>query len=213
MTDPLTTPGVPPAADPAAPIAATAETAATESIASPVAPPAVAATPIPVRSDEAAAARTPRVRLRALAGLARLVQLVVMVAIFAAGIALGYARFQAVQPAAPTAGDPVTSGIEAPLSVQGLVQALARNDLEAARSSVPAIRNEQGQVITDPYLLLAGEFRAMQLIEVREVRILSTVVDGPRTATAIIISARTTPGDLNRNLIVQTMNGEIVGFR
>ncbi len=213
MTEPIATPADPIAAD----------AAGAESVASPV---ATAGAPTSPTSEPAAApahaqgdagavgAITPRTRVRVLAGLARFARFVVVLAILAVGIALGYARFQALQPASSNAGSPATTGIEAPASVRGMVLALGRNDLEAARSSVPPIRNTEGALVADPYLLLAGELRAMQLQEVRGVRTLSTFVDGPRTATAIIILGRTTPGaDLSRHLIVQTLNGTIVSFK
>ena len=95
-----------------------------------------------------------------------------------------------------------------------MVQALSRNDLDAVRSSVSPIRNEQGEVVADPYRLLAGELQSMRMQEVSQVELVGTFVDGDRTATAIVISGRSTQGaDVSRQLIVQTMSGNIVIFR
>jgi hypothetical protein len=108
----------------------------------------------------------------------------------------------------------VTAGETTPISVHALIQALSRNDLDAARTSVSPLRNDQGEVITDPYRWLAGELQAMRLQAVSRVQLVGTFVDGQRTATAIVISGRSTQGaDVSRQLIVQTLNGNIVSFR
>ena len=139
--------------------------------------------------------------------------MVVMSAIFVGGVALGYARFQAVQPVTPAAANAATAG-ETPISVQALIQALANNDFDAARTSVSPIRNEQGQIVNDPYRWLAGELQTMRLQAVNKVGLVGTYVDGQRTATAIVISGRSTQGaDVSRQLIVQTVDGNIVSFR
>jgi hypothetical protein len=154
-----------------------------------------------------------RRRLAVVAGLGRLARTLVMVAIFVGGVYLGYSRFLAVQPAPTTAG-PVTVGDETPTAVRAMVQALSRNDLDAVRSSVSPIRNDQGEVVSDPYRWLAGELQSMRMQQVSQVELVGTFVDGDRTATAIVISGRSTQGaDVARQLIVQTVNGNIVIFR
>jgi hypothetical protein len=214
MSEPVTPPATPATAEPAAtepvvPPAPSVDTAApTATTATAVAP---AATPA---ATVAAAEPTPRRRLALMAGLTRIARMTVMVAIFAAGVALGYARFQAVQPVTAAAAGPVTAGETTPISVHALIQALSRNDLDAARTSVSPLRNDQGEVITDPYRWLAGELQAMRLQAVSRVQLVGTFVDGQRTATAIVISGRSTQGaDVSRQLIVQTLNGNIVSFR
>jgi hypothetical protein len=54
----------------------------------------------------------------------------------------------------------------------------------------------------------------MRMQQVSQVELVGTFVDGDRTATAIVISGRSTQGaDVARQLIVQTVNGNIVIFR
>jgi hypothetical protein len=231
MTEPVTPPATDPAAssaaepavppDPGPDMAATAATAAPAATATTAATAATTApaetTGVTAPSPEAtvAVAETkPRRRLALLAGLARLARLTVMVAIFVAGVTLGYARFQAMQPAAAAAGPVTAAGETTPISVHALIQALSRNDLDAARSSVSPLRNDQGEVVTDPYRWLAGELQAMRLQAVSKVQLVGTFVDGDRTATAIVISGRSTQGaDVSRQLIVQTVDGNIVSFK
>jgi hypothetical protein len=238
MTDPVTPPdraAADSAADAAAADAVAAESAAAEPAESAAAETAVPTTPgLGMAAPAAPAASTapagvtvafpeatvavaeskPRRRLALMAGLARLARLTVMVAIFVAGVALGYARFQATQPTTAAAAGPVTAGESTPISVHALIQALGRNDLDAARSSVSPLRNEAGEVITDPYRWLAGELQAMRLQAVSKVQLVGTFVDGQRTATVIVISGRSTQGaDVARQLIVQTDNGNIVSFK
>ncbi len=208
MSEPLATPTDPVAADQAAPLA--------PPVAQPNAQPSAPDASAPVVAEPSAAIeRGRRRRLVALAGLGRVVRFVVMVAIFSAGVALGYARFQVAQTAEPTVGgNPVTAGVEAPASVVGMVQSLRGNDLDAVRSAVAAIRDDEGNVVTDPYRWLAGELQAMRLMEVGTVETLSTYVDGPRTATGLIITGRMAGGvPVSRHLIVQTTNGQIVSFK
>jgi len=227
MTEPVTPPVTPdPAAEPLAaePAAPTAPPAPSPDVAAPTAPPATTtataasaeATAASLEAPVAAAESTPRRRLALMAGLARIARLAVMVAIFAAGVTLGYARFQAMQPgaAAAAATNPVTAGETTPISVHALIQALRQNDLDAARTSVSPLRNEQGEVITDPYRWLAGELQTMRLQAVSKVQLVGTFVDGQRTATAIVITGRNTQGaDVSRQLIVQTVDGNIVSFK
>lgn len=203
MSEPLPTPADSLAIDPAA-----AE-------APPFAPPVAPSAPMPPTESSTSIEGGRRRQLVAIAGLARLARFIVMVAIFAGGVGLGYARFQIAQVAAPTAvGNPVTEGMETPAAVLAMVQSLRVNDLDAVRSSVAAIVDAEGNVVTDPYRWLAGELQSMRLLEVGTVETLSTFVDGPRTATGIIISGRTPQGvPVAWHLIVQTTNGQIVSFR
>ena len=95
-----------------------------------------------------------------------------------------------------------------------MVQALGRNDLDAVRSSVSPIRGDDGTVVADPYRLLAGELQSMRMQAVssgragRDLRRRGPDGDGDRHL------GRSTQGaDVARQLIVQTVNGNIVTFR
>ena len=195
-------PGMPgAAATPAAP-RVPATTAAPEAPAPPLVPPAPAVPAGPAVPAEAAAPS--RRRLVLLAGIGRLARLIVMVALLVAGVALGSASFQRSQPPAPVAGDPVTAGVAPPPIVQEFVTALASNDPDAIRSAVP----------TDPYKLLAAELQRWDFATVTSVETLSTLDDGPRSSTAIVLIGHTSGGNpVSINLIVHADAGKIVSFR
>ena len=153
-------------------------------------------------------------RVALVAGLGRLGRFLVMVALFATGVGLGYARFQVTQPAAATTGGADIATVAPPASVQAMIQSLSVNDMDSLRSSVAAIRDAQGAVVVDPYRQLVGELQGIGMLEVNKVEVLSTFVDGPRTATAIIMSGHGQQGiAISRHLIVQTISGQIVYFK
>jgi hypothetical protein len=149
-----------------------------------------------------------------LARLGRVARFLVMVALFAGGAGLGYARFQVMQPAPSTAGSVQTSRMQPPPSVQAMIQSLSLNNMDSLRASVAAIRDAQGAVVGDPYRQLVGELQSIGMVEVNQVEELSTFVDGPRTATAFILLGHGAQGNLiRRHLIVQTVSGQIVDFK
>jgi hypothetical protein len=186
------TPAAP--ATPADPVAATAATAAA---------PATPADPVAATAATAAAPAGRR-RLVLLAGLGRLARFIVLVALLAGGVALGYASFQRAQPPVPVAGDPVTAGVAAPPIVQEFVSALAGNDPDGIRSAVP----------TEPYKLFTNEMQRWDFATVTSVKTLSTVVDGSRSSTAIVLIGTTSSGNpVSINLIVHADAGKIVSFR
>jgi hypothetical protein len=206
MTEPVPAPPAVPgmpgaAATPAAP-GVPATTAAPEAPAPPLVPPVPVAPATPAASAEAAPPS--RRRLALLAGFGRIVRFIVMVALLVAGVALGSASFQRSQPPAPVAGDPVTAGIVPPPIVQEFVTALASNDPDSIRSAVP----------TDPYKLLAAELQRWDFATVTSVETLSTLDDGPRSSTAIVLIGHTSGGNpVSINLIVHADAGKIVSFR
>ena len=170
------------------------------------APPVVPAVPaVPAAPATPVEAVSPaRRRLVTLAGIGRLVRFVLMAALLVGGIALGYASFERSRPPAPVAGDPVTAGVAAPPIVQEFVTALASNDADSVRSAVP----------TDPYKLLASELQRWDFATVTSVETLSTLVDGSRSSTAIVLIGRTSGGNpVSINLIVHADAGKIVSFR
>jgi hypothetical protein len=125
-------------------------------------------------------------------------------ALFVGGLAMGFAAFTRVQPAAPLIGDVSTGGVATPSVVKELTDALASNDADALRSAVGG----------DPYRLLAGELQSWNMQGVTSVEILATMQDGPRTATEIVINGRTTTGQpVTFNLVVHATDNQIKNFR
>jgi hypothetical protein len=137
-------------------------------------------------------------------GLKKLAAFAFTVALLVGGVAIGYSRYLAVQPAEQPVGDPVTSGVQPTAAVQEFISALSTNDADAIRSAVPA----------DPYKLLTNEMERWSFGEVSAVETLSTYIDGPRTSTAVILRGTSTDGSpVAINLVIQTMDGAIVSFR
>jgi hypothetical protein len=143
-------------------------------------------------------------RLRIKSWGIRLGTLLITLALFAGGLALGALAFDRSQPPAPTVGDPSTGGVSAPAIVRELADALATNNSDSLRSAVSG----------DPYRLLAGEIQSWNMQGVTSVQTLATMQDGPRSVTEIIITGRTAAGDpLVFNLVVHVTDNQIVNFR
>ncbi len=88
--------------------------------------------------------------------------------------------------------------------VREFVTALASNDADALRSSMAA----------EPYRLLTGEMQNWGVQGVTSVETLATMVDGPRSATEIVVDAKGSDGQLVVfNLIVHVADNSIVTFR
>ncbi len=152
----------------------------------------------------APAAEGPRRRTRIRSWGIRLATLLVTLALFAGGLALGAAAFQRSQPPPPNVGDPSTGGVTAPAVVKELTDALATNNSDSLRSAVSG----------DPYRLLAGEMQSWNMQGVTSVQTLATMQDGPRSVTEIVITGRTAAGDpLVFNLVVHVTDNQIVNFR
>lgn len=176
--------------------AVTAEPASTAAAPAPTAGPATVAPAVsaPARLRSA----------RAVAGLRRLINFAIMVALLVGGVAIGYRSFQAAQPPAPLVGDPVTADVPPPPVVAEFVTALASNDADAIRSAVP----------TDPYKELTSELQRWGIATVTSIQTLSTFNDGPRSSTAIVLIGTSTQGNsVNINLNIQADAGKIVSFR
>jgi len=165
--------------------------------------------PTPVGAGVAAPAEQPAVqpsRRGAVArGGLRFIQFAVGVGLFVFGIWLGVQGFQAAQkPSDADSAQVVSNGIPTPPVVQEFADALGSGGPDAVRSSVTP----------DVFALLVGEVQRDQISTIKKVDVLGTAVDGPRTATGLVLTSTLTDGTtLWVNLIVQTENGKITTLR
>jgi hypothetical protein len=134
----------------------------------------------------------------------RLASLAFTLLLLVGGGAIGAAIFQRTQPPPILVGDVSTGGIDAPPVVKELTDALTTNNADSIRSAVS----------TGPYEKLAAELQQWNIQGVTSVETLATMKDGPRTATEIIIRAKTADGNpLIINLVVHVADNKIVNFR
>lgn len=185
-------PGVPAAE--AAPPPDAAATTAPEST-------AVATAGAPATTAQAVA--KPSRRPAVLGAMRRVLTFVLVVALFVGGVALGTRAFQMARPGSPVAEalDPVT---EPPPVAQEFIRALAANDMDGVRSSLEA---QQHQDITQ-------ELEKFGIHRVDRVEVLGTEVDGPRSATAVMMLAENSDGvPFGVNLVILVDGGKIEGFR
>jgi hypothetical protein len=170
-------------------------------------PAPAAPSPGPAAPSAAPPSPAPSVaRLRAIAGLRRVLAFALAVGLLVLGIAAGYGIYVATQIEAPAQGTPALSDATAatPPSVLELAIALEADDPDATRAAVP------GQ----PYASLTAEIQTWGLQEVDSVITLATFVEGPMAATHIIILGSASDGSqLTNNLTVLTQDGAIVAFR
>jgi hypothetical protein len=169
-------------------------------------PAPAAPSPGPAAPSAAPPSPAPSVaRLRAIAGLRRVLTFALAVGLLVLGIAAGYGIYVATQLERPAQGTPGTSdATTTPPSVLELAIALEADDPDATRAAVP------GQ----PYASLTAEIQTWGLQEVDSVITLATFVEGPMAATHIIILGSASDGaQLTNNLTVLTQDGAIVAFR
>lgn len=151
-----------------------------------------------------AVSRRHQVRVKLAGFLHWFVLRILAVALFVGGVALGYNAYLNSQPAPVAAIDPAVADVPAPPVVQELVGALRANDEAGLRSVVPA----------EPYQLLIAEMDRWEFQDLTDVKVLSTALDGPRTATELILSGTSTAGNpVAINLVVHTSDGRISSFR
>jgi hypothetical protein len=157
----------------------------------------VAAAPVVRDSRRGAVAR----------GGLRFIQFVFGLALFVVGVYLGVLAFQATQ------SDPLTAGAGAgavsdialaPPVVQDFASALGSGGADAVRSSVSP----------EVFAMLANELERWQFTSISKVEVLSTTTDGPRSATALVMTGPISSGaTLSMNLIVHTEGGRITTLR
>jgi hypothetical protein len=160
-----------------------------------VAPPATGEEPVATQGRRGAVAR----------GGLRFIQFAIGVGLFVFGIWIGMQVFQSTQKSTdPVGATAVSNGVPTPAVVQEFAHALQAGGSDAVRSSVS----------TDVFALLASELQRWDYATIKKVDVLSTAVDGPRTATGLILSGTTTDGrTMWINLIVHTENGQISTLR
>ena len=182
------------------------ETGAIEAGAIAAAPAAAPATAPTADAGAPPTISTARRRLLILrAGVARVLRFALVLAIFVGGLAFGYRAFLASQPP-PSApfGNEATAGNQASPVVREFIAAVATNDADAVRSAVPA----------GPYKLFTYEMERWEFQEVTSVETLATYEDGTRTSTAFVMVGRDGSNNpIAINLVVETQDGNIVGFK
>jgi len=155
-------------------------------------------------AEAAQAKRTSGRRVRVGRFFVRMATFALTLALLASGIALGVAAFQRTQPPPVTVGDASTGGVAAPPIVKELTDALQTNNADSIRSAVS----------TGPYEKLAAELQQWDIKGVTSVETLATMQDGTRSATEIVIRAKTSAGNpLIINLVVHVDANKIVNFR
>ena len=149
---------------------------------------------------------TPRPSRRpvVLAWLRRFVVVVLSAALLVGGIVLGSTTFQRTRVAVPAGGGEVEL-TQPPADVaKEFIAALAAGDSDAIRSALSAQPNKD---ITD-------EFTKFGIKKVMGVDTLGTSVDGPRSATEVLLHTVTTAGSkFDINLIILVNGNTIEGFR
>ena len=153
-----------------------------------------------------AAARTTGGRRAAVGRALRQLAIVVIgLTLLVAGVALGNYAFQTSRPA-PTGGaaDPNGPLTNPPAAAQEFISALSINDADAIRSSLDR----------DPHLDLTREMTKYGIQRVDQVEVLGTTVDGPRSATEILMHYERDDGiSFAINLVILVDDGKIEGFR
>lgn len=137
--------------------------------------------------------------------LRRLAVVAIGLTLLVTGVALGNYAFQSSRPA-PTAGvgDPGGNLTNPPAAAQEFISALSINDADAIRSSLDR----------DPHLDLTREMTKYGIQRVDEVEVLGTTVDGPRSATEILMHYEREDGiSFAINLVILVDGGKIEGFR
>lgn len=210
--DAMPLPGTPPATDPAATSAADAIPATDAAIAVGDAPtatpeatlPAGLAATIATPAADAPAKPVRRIRTRALVVGRRLLRLVLTLSLLGAGVYIGWRTFVDNRPVTEVVGDPAVVGNPTPAIVAELVAAIAADDADAIRAALsPEI-----------FSSYTADLQNFGIARVEGVEALGTYVDGPRTATVLVIHGRDADRNaFNVNLVVITENGQIVRLR
>jgi hypothetical protein len=144
-------------------------------------------------------------RRRAVGGALKTVATVVIGAVLlVAGIAIGNYAYLTTRPTPIALGDPGTNLENPAPAAQEFIAALAVNDADAIRSSLDA----------GPHIDLSREMEKYGIQSVDSVDVLGTTVDGPRSATEILMHYQREDGiAFAINLVILVNDGKIEGFR
>ena len=158
-------------------------------------------------AEDAAAEKKERsaARRRRVGGALRTVATVVIgTVLLVAGIAIGNYVFLTTRTAPTALSDPGTNLQNPPPAAQEFISALAVNDADAIRSSLDA----------GPHIDLSREMEKYGIQSVDSVDVLGTTVDGPRSATEILMHYQREDGiAFAINLVILVNDGKIEGFR
>ena len=165
---------------------------------------AAAVATIDAATDAPAVQREPR---RTAVGrvLRQLAIVVIGLTLLVVGVGLGNYAYQSSRPA-PTGGvgEPGGGLTNPPAAAQEFISALSINDADAIRSSLDR----------DPHMDLTREMTKYGIQRVDQVEVLGTTVDGPRSATEILMHYEREDGiAFAINLVILVDDGKIEGFR
>jgi hypothetical protein len=139
-----------------------------------------------------------------LGALRRLAIVLIGLAFFAGGVALGNYTFQTTRTTSAAVGAGDTPLGEPATVTREFIAALAANDADAIRSSLAK----------DPHIDLTREMERYGVQHIDKVEVLGTQVDGARSATEILMEYQTTDGvPFAINLVVLVDGAQIEGFR
>jgi hypothetical protein len=191
---------------PAAPAdASMAATAPATTVDAPAIPPATATVADPAAPAVATPDASPKPSRRPVivAWTRRFTLFVVSIALLAGGVMLGSTTFQRTRPV-PTNGGAIEF-TQPPADVaKEFITALAAGDSDAIRSSLSMQPNKD----------LTDEFTKFGIKKVTGVETLGTAVDGPRSATEVLLHTTDTDGNtFDINLIILVNGNQIEGFR
>jgi hypothetical protein len=153
---------------------------------------------------ESAPAEKPRRRTAVVGAMRHLAIVVLGLALFVGGVALGNYAFQTSRnPSAAVGVGDAPLGEPANVTKE-FISALAANDADALRSSL----------MKEPHIDLTREMERYGIQSVDKVEILGTQVDGTRSATEILMEYQRTDGvAFAINLVVLVEGSQIEGFR
>ena len=155
-------------------------------------------------ATETPAAQTTSRRRAALGGLRSLAVFLIGAALLVGGIAIGNYLFQVYRAAPASVVAPGISTAGPPPAAQEFIAALAVNDADAVRSSLDK----------EPHIDLMREMERRGIQKVDKVEVLGTSVDGPRSATEILMQFQRDDGiSFAINLVILVDGGKIEGFR
>jgi hypothetical protein len=155
-------------------------------------------------ATETPAAQTTSRRRAVLGGLRTLAVFLIGAALLVGGIALGNYLFQVYRAAPASVVAPGISTSGPPAAAQEFISALAVNDADAVRSALDK----------EPHIDLMREMERRGIQKVDKVEVLGTSVDGPRSATEILMQFQRDDGiSFAINLVILVDGGKIEGFR